>query len=172
MPTVQQATYPSAAALKTLYSAPTGLPSNTASTAAATPCSAFERVCRPTPLQQLGRRIPHDKRLPGKSQHLYIVVIVTNGHDLLAPDAPVFRPALQRVALGAAGIEYVHNRQIPAGYSVRNTVIGSPLASSTRSACCIYATGPQNIAWIGSDFSASSIGITNSIKSRFFSSQR
>ena len=63
---------------------------------------------------QLLRRIPHDKGMAGKGKHFNVVIVITNGHDLLAADSPVVGPALERVPLGAAGIEHIDNRQVAA----------------------------------------------------------
>src|SRR5882672_11769364 len=56
----------------------------------------------PATAAQLLAGIPHDNRMPGKLKHFHIVVVVTDGHDLFAPEAAVRGPPLQRVALGAA----------------------------------------------------------------------
>src|ERR1039458_5429046 len=51
---------------------------------------------------QLFAGIPHDNRIPGKLKHFHVIMVVTDGHDLLALQAPVRGPSLQRVSLGAA----------------------------------------------------------------------
>ena len=61
---------------------------------------------------QLLGGIPHDKRQASKGQHLYVVVIVTDGHDLLARDASMTSPALERMTLRAVAIQDVHDREV------------------------------------------------------------
>src|ERR1019366_644701 len=104
---------------------------------------------RPAAAAQLFGCIPHDKRVAGKGKHFNVVIVITNGHDLFAGNAPVVGPALQRVSLGTAGVEHIHNRKVTAG-----------------------VLGAQNIACTGSQVSASSIGTTNLMYCMFFSSQR
>src|ERR1700686_4747848 len=69
----------------------------------------------PTPAAQLRAGIPHDNRMAGKLKHFYIVVVVTDGHDLLPAVTTMDGPALQSMALGAACIQHVDHRQIPRG---------------------------------------------------------
>jgi hypothetical protein len=42
--------------------------------------------------------------MAGELKHFHVVMIVTDGHDLLAPVAPMRSPSFQRVTFGAAGI--------------------------------------------------------------------
>src|SRR5579872_38274 len=58
----------------------------------------------PSAFPQLSRGIPHDKRLSREFEHLYIVEIVTNGHDLFARNVTVICPPFERMTLGAAPI--------------------------------------------------------------------
>src|SRR5450755_1522641 len=58
---------------------------------------------RPAILFQIVRRISHDHRMAGKGQHVNVIVIVADGHDLAAIDAPVVGPTLQSVSLRASG---------------------------------------------------------------------
>src|SRR6516162_3310166 len=67
---------------------------------------------RPSPAPQLFARISHDKGMPGEGKHLYIVKVVTNGHDLFARNAAIVSPALQCMSLGATLVQHVHNREI------------------------------------------------------------
>ena len=78
---------------------------------------------RPPARSQLFGCIPHDKWVPGESQHFNIVIVITNGHDLIAVNLPVLGPTFQRVPLGAAGIEHINDREVAAG------VFGAVLAS-------------------------------------------
>src|SRR5579864_8730261 len=52
----------------------------------------------PAPAAEVFRRISHDNRVSGKGKHFYVVVIVSDGHNLPPGDAPICRPALQSVA--------------------------------------------------------------------------
>src|ERR1017187_10334202 len=67
---------------------------------------------RPAAVAQLLRRISHDKGLSGESQHFDIVVVITNGHDLLAGNTAVVHPTFECVSLGTAGVEHVDDRKI------------------------------------------------------------
>src|SRR5260370_24078169 len=69
---------------------------------------------RPAAGAQLLGRIPHDKGVAGESKHFNIVIVIANGHDLLAGNAAVVGPALERVSLGTAGIEHIDNGKIAA----------------------------------------------------------
>ena len=140
--------------------------------AAATPLSAFERVSFQPSAAQLFRRISHDKRTAGEGQHFNIVIVITNGHDLLAGNAAVIGPALERVSLGAAGIEHIDNGKIAARVLGAQNGDGQAAASRTCSARRMSAMGPQNMACTGSVVSAFSIGTTNWMYCMFFSSQR
>src|SRR5208282_4358848 len=84
---------------------------------------------RPAPGTQLFRGIPHDKRVAGKGKHFNVVIVITNGHDLFAADAPVVGPALQRVPLGTAGVEHIDNRKIAAGVLGTQNCDGQAAAS-------------------------------------------
>ena len=66
----------------------------------------------PAPGAQFLAGIPHDNRMSGKLKHFDVVVVVTDGHDLFAPEAAMGGPALQGVALGTAGIQHVDHGQI------------------------------------------------------------
>src|SRR5450759_1014060 len=68
----------------------------------------------PAPAAQLFRRIPHDKGMAGEGKHFNIVIVITNGHDLLAGNAPMVDPALERVSLGTSCVEHIDNRKITA----------------------------------------------------------
>src|ERR1019366_3166520 len=69
---------------------------------------------RPAAGTQLFGRISHDKGVAGEGKHFNIVIVITNGHDLLAGNTPVVDPALERVSLGTAGVEHIDNRKIAA----------------------------------------------------------
>src|SRR5712692_3229682 len=69
---------------------------------------------RPAARAQLFRCIPHDKWVARKGKHFNVVIVITNGHDLLAGNAPEVGPALERVSLGTAGVEHFDNRKIAA----------------------------------------------------------
>src|ERR1700693_6189526 len=61
---------------------------------------------------ELFRRIPHDKWHSREGKHFYVIVIVTNGHDLFAGDASKIGPSLQRVTLRTSLVEHIHNRKV------------------------------------------------------------
>ena len=50
--------------------------------------------------------------MAGELKHFYIIVVVTNGHDLIAPVAAVGGPSFERVSLGAARIQDIDHGQI------------------------------------------------------------
>src|SRR5580698_9728941 len=64
----------------------------------------------PTPSPQLFRCISHDKWLSGEGKHFYVVIVITNGHDLFAGDAAIFGPSFEGMALGTPLVQHVHNR--------------------------------------------------------------
>jgi len=53
--------------------------------------------------------------MAGKLKHFYVVVVVTDGHDLFAMVAPVGGPSCEGVAFGAAGIQDVDHGKITLG---------------------------------------------------------
>src|SRR5271165_7330198 len=57
---------------------------------------------RPSALFQVVTGVSHDDRMSGEGQHLDVIVIVTDGHDLAAVDSAMPGPALQRVSLRTA----------------------------------------------------------------------
>src|SRR5271157_705111 len=63
----------------------------------------------PAVLLQVIRRVTHDDRMSSKGQHLNVIVIVADGHDLSAIDAAVVGPPLQRVSLRAASVEDIND---------------------------------------------------------------
>jgi len=67
---------------------------------------------RPAILLEVVGRVSHDHRMPGKGQHVNVIVIVADGHDFAAIDATVPGPALERMPLGTVGIEQVHDAQV------------------------------------------------------------
>src|SRR5271165_1237384 len=67
---------------------------------------------RPAALFQVVGRVPHDHRMAGKGQHLDVVVIVPDGHDLGAVDAAIVGPALQRVSLRATDVQNIKDGQV------------------------------------------------------------
>src|SRR4029077_15783073 len=69
---------------------------------------------RPAAGAKLLRCIPHDKGMAGESKHFNVIIVIANGHDLLAGNAPVIGPALERVSLGTAGVEHIDNGKIAA----------------------------------------------------------
>src|SRR5664279_6114764 len=52
---------------------------------------------RPAILFQIVGRVSHDHRMAGNSQHVDVIVIIANGHDLAAIDAAMVGPTLQRM---------------------------------------------------------------------------
>src|SRR5580700_3913335 len=69
----------------------------------------------PSTPAQLFRCISHDKGVASKGKHLNIIIVITDGHDLIAGNAPVISPALQRVSFGAVGSEHIDYREVAAG---------------------------------------------------------
>src|SRR5215472_5641614 len=67
---------------------------------------------RPAALLQLITGIAHDHRMPGKRQHLHIIVVVADCHDLAAVKSPVASPPLQRMPLRTSGIQNIHDTQV------------------------------------------------------------
>src|ERR1700691_763955 len=61
----------------------------------------------PAAAAQLFAGIPHDNRMAGELKHFYIVVVVTDGHDLIAAVTAMRGPALESVPLGTARIQHV-----------------------------------------------------------------
>src|SRR5438552_6474837 len=54
---------------------------------------------RPTPAPHFFGCVSHDKRVTGECKHFNIVIVVTNGHDLLAGDTAIIRPSFESMAL-------------------------------------------------------------------------
>src|SRR5271157_6486040 len=67
---------------------------------------------RPPSLFQFVAGIAHDDGMPSERQHLHVIVVVTNCHDLTSVETAVPGPSLQRMALGAACVQKVHDAQI------------------------------------------------------------
>src|SRR5208337_1373543 len=67
---------------------------------------------RPTILLEIVGRVSHDHRMTGKGQHVDVVVVVTNSHDLAAIDATMIGPTLQRMSFRASGVEDVHDAEV------------------------------------------------------------
>lgn len=53
--------------------------------------------------------------MAGELKHFDIVVVVTDGHDLVAMEASVGGPAGEGVAFGASGVEDVEHGKIALG---------------------------------------------------------
>src|SRR5579863_7083362 len=66
----------------------------------------------PAPPAQFLARISHDNRMAGELKHFHIIMVVTDGHDLIAPEAAMGRPTFERVSFGTARIQDVDHRQI------------------------------------------------------------
>src|SRR5258708_22914231 len=64
---------------------------------------------RPTLGLQLLAGISHDKRDSSEGKHLQVIIVITDGHDLLARDTPMARPPLQRMSLRAVAVQHIHN---------------------------------------------------------------
>src|SRR5579863_3325610 len=67
---------------------------------------------RPSSPTQFFGCISHDKGHAGEDKHFDVVVVITNGHDLLAGDATVVGPTLQCVAFGTSLVQYVDDGKV------------------------------------------------------------
>src|SRR5579863_288686 len=68
----------------------------------------------PSPAQFL-TGISHDNRMAGELKHFHIIMVVTNGHDLIAPETTMRGPTFESVSFGTARIQDVDHRQISFG---------------------------------------------------------
>src|SRR6266568_7137053 len=66
----------------------------------------------PSSRLQLLTCILHDKRDAGEGKHLRVIMIITDGHDLLASNSTMPRPPLQSVSLGTIAVEHINDRQV------------------------------------------------------------